>query len=303
MTPALAQLKAILRGMPTETKVSVNGVDIALWEWPGDGQPIFFCHATRFHARCWDQVIARLAGRHCYAIDSRGHGNSSKPDPPYLWRNFGLDAAAIVEHLGLSGAIGVGHSMGGHAVTLAAALKPDAFASLLLLDPVIRARGSYIGPWTEAHFVSKRRNRWASPEEMFERFKDRPPFAAWDRAVLRDYCQYGLIPDGDGYVLACPPQIEAAIYENSPAPESDIYEELDTIRIPVIVARSTKKVDPSDVMGRSPTAPELASSFTHGTDLPLAQFSHFIPMEGPEFVAQQIAAIEPRLGTNSPTAL
>ncbi len=179
--------------------------------------------------------------------------------------------------------------MGGHAVTLAAALRPGTFSSLLLIDPVIRSRGAYIGPWREAHFVAKRRNRWISPREMFDRFEDRPPFATWDRAVLHDYCEYGLLPEGDTFVLACPPAIEASIYENSPAPASDIYAEIDTIRIPVRVVRSVKVADPSDIMGRSPTAPELASSFAQGTDICVAEYSHFIPMEAPEFTARLIA--------------
>jgi lipase len=179
--------------------------------------------------------------------------------------------------------------MGGHAVTLAAALRPETFSALVLIDPVIRSKGAYTGPWREAHFVAKRRNRWSSREEMFDRFQDRPPFAAWNRAVLRDYCDYGLLPDGDGFVLACPPVIEASIYENSPAPASDIYAEIETIRIPVRVIRAGKIVDPSDVMGRSPTAPELASSFAQGTDICVAEYSHFIPMEAPEFTAELIA--------------
>jgi lipase len=278
--------------MPIESRISVNGIEIALSEWPGQDPPIFLCHATGFHARCWDQIIAHLSGRHCFAMDTRGHGRSSKPDPPYEWRDFGKDVAAVADVLGLSGAIGVGHSMGGHAVTLGAALRPESFASLLLIDPVIRPKGAYVGPWREAHFVSKRRNRWASPQEMFDRFQDRPPFAAWDRAVLRDYCDYGLLPDGDGLVLACPPSIEASIYENSPAPASDIFREIDSIKIPVRVVRSGKVPDPGDVMGRSPTAPELASSFERGTDLCLPEYSHFIPMEAPVLTAKLIT--EPR---------
>jgi pimeloyl-ACP methyl ester carboxylesterase len=275
--------------MPAERTIAVNGVELALYEWPGQDPPVLLCHATGFHARCWDQIIAHLPGRHCYAMDTRGHGLSSKPAPPYAWRNFGDDAAALAEALGLSGAIGVGHSMGGHAVTLAAALRPESFSSLLLIDPVIRPRDSYVGPWREAHFVSKRRNRWASAQEMFDRFQDRPPFANWDRAVLRDYCDYGLLPDGDGFVLACPPAIEASIYENSPAPASNIYPEIETIRIPVRVVRAGKVSDPGDIMGRSPTAPNLASSFQHGTDLCLAEYSHFIPMEAPALTAKLIA--------------
>jgi lipase len=278
--------------MPIESRVAVHGVEIALFEWPGEDPTIFFCHATGFHARCWDRIIAHLPGSHCFAMDMRGHGRSSKPGPPYAWRNFGADVAAVAAALNLSGAVGVGHSMGGHAVTLGTALRPESFSSLLLIDPVIRARDGYVGPWTEAHFVAKRRNRWKSAQEMFERFEDRPPFVHWDRAVLRDYCDYGLLPDGDGFVLACPPLIEASIYENSPAPASDIYPEIATIRIPVRVVRAGKVPDPGDVMGRSPTAPDLAGSFQRGTDLCLADHSHFIPMEAPALVAKLIAAAQ-----------
>jgi len=282
-------------GMPIESRVAANGVDLALFEWPGQDPPIFFCHATGFHARCWDQIVARLGGRRCFAMDTRGHGRSSKPAPPYRWRNFGADVAAVARSLNLAGAIGVGHSMGGHAVTLGAALRPESFSSLLLIDPVIRPRDGYIGPWTEAHFVSKRRNRWKSADEMFERFENRPPFVLWDRAVLRDYCDYGLLPDGDEFVLACPPLIEASVYENSPAPESNIYPEIATIKIPVHVVRAGKAPDPGDVMSRSPTAPDLAASFQRGTDLCFMDRSHFIPMEDPALVSKLITQLAPAL--------
>src|SRR5690349_15068194 len=115
--------------IPTQSHVRVNGVELALFEWPGVGQPLLFVHATSFHARCWDQVIAHLPGRHCYALDLRGHGYSSKPEPPYPWRPFGEDVASLVQSLDLTEVVGIGHSLGGHAVTLAAALAPDMFSS------------------------------------------------------------------------------------------------------------------------------------------------------------------------------
>jgi hypothetical protein len=101
---------------------------------------------------------------------------------------------------------------------------------------------------------------------MYDRLEDRPPFDTWDRAVLRDYCTYGLLPDGDGFVLACRPEVEASIYENSLAVESYIYPEMATTFIPVHVARSGMLSDPSNVMGSSPTAPDLATGFARGTD-------------------------------------
>jgi hypothetical protein len=42
-------------------------------------------------------------------------------------------------------------------------------------------------------------------------------------------------------------------------------------------------------MGSSPTAPNLAASFTHGVDTCLPEHSHFIPMESPELMAKLIA--------------
>src|SRR5262249_9776766 len=154
-----------------------------------------------------------------------------KPGPPYHWRQFGRDSAALVRQLSLRGSVGVGHSMGGHSLALAVALVPQAFDELILIDPVIMPRALYTGRPRELHFARKRRNRWRSPHEMFELFRDRLPFKNWDQAVLHDYCDYGLVPaaDGPGYVLACPPDIEASIYEASSLRDGDIYDELESI--------------------------------------------------------------------------
>jgi lipase len=277
---------------PRESKFEINGLDSTVWEWPGDGVPILFCHATGFHSRCWDQIIRRLPGRRCYALDFRGHGRSAKPDPPFRWRSFGEDLAELARQLGLERAIGVGHSMGGHALTLAAALVPAAFSRLLLLDPVIRPQEGYRGEWKESHFAARRRNQWASADEMFQRFENRPPFASWDRTVLRDYCDYGLLPapDGNGFVLACPPATEASIYANSSRPESNIYDEIARVTAQVQVVRSARQFqEGTPDMNVSPTAPDLASYFQKGADVHLPDRSHFIPMEAPAWVAHALA--------------
>lgn len=278
--------------MPIERKLRINGADLALWEWPGKGPAILFCHGTGLHARTWDQVIACLPGRHCLALDLRGHGRSSKT-PPYHWRTFGEDVAAVAESLSLAGALAVGHSMGGCAVTVAAAAHPEAFSALLLLDPVIRPKEQYVGPWKAAAFVARRRSHWSSPQEMFESFESRLPFSAWDRQVLRDYCEFGLIPNQDGYELACPPAVEAEIYENGALPEADIYAEVAAIEIPVHVVRAPKLSDPAQMMRGSPTAPDVAGKFRRGTDIYLPDVSHFIPMEAPALTAKLVRDLIP----------
>jgi pimeloyl-ACP methyl ester carboxylesterase len=267
--------------------VDVDGGSLAVFEREGAAPPILFAHATGFHARCWNQIIARIPDRRCISFDMRAHGLSFKK-PPYTWRQFGEDSASLVRKLGLHGATGVGHSMGGHSLALAAALVPGAFAELILIDPVIMPRALYTDRPRELHFARKRRNHWKSPHEMFERFQDRPPFKHWDPAVLRDYCDYGLIhdPAGHGYVLACPPEIEASIYEASTLDDANIYDEISRIDAPVTVIRAPRfmpEEGPMD-MAASLTAPDLASHFPQGRDI-VVPHSHFIPMEAPQKVA------------------
>jgi pimeloyl-ACP methyl ester carboxylesterase len=276
---------------PTLRALPVNGLDLALWEWPGEGPPIVFAHATGFHGRCWDAVIRRLPGRRAIAVEFRGHGRSDKPDPPYHWRDFGVDLAALAGSLDLRGAIGVGHSMGGHAVAVAAALRPATFASLLLLDPVIFLQDYYGRPLRgDTSYISKRRNDWASPQEMMERFRGRPPFARWQPEVLRDYCEFGLLPADGRFVLACPPAVEASIYAVCNHPDANPYDLLKRIEQPVTVMRGGIRWDLEkfDLMA-SPTAPDLAAHFRRGRDVLLEGLSHYIPMESPDVVAKELA--------------
>jgi len=279
--------------MPAERRISAHVVEHAVWDWTGEGPPVLFCHGTGLHSRCWDQVIVQLGGRRCFALDFRGHGRSEKPPSPYYWRTFGEDAAAIAACLDFRGGIGVGHSMGAHALVVAAASHPEAFSALLLIDPVIRSQEHYVGPFQGAQFVAKRRNEWSSPQEMYESFANRRPFATWDRRVLRDYCDYGLAPANGGFVLACTPAIEAEIYENGALPNAAIYGEIAAIQIPVHVVRARPMRDASDLLLGSPTTPDLASHFAHGTDRVCADRSHFIPMEDPALVARMIRDLIP----------
>jgi lipase len=265
-----------------EQRVPVNPVELAVWNREGEGPPLVFVHATGFHARCWDQVIRRLPGRRVIAPDMRGHGRSAKPAPPYDWMSFARDLVGLE----IEGAIGIGHSMGGHSVAAAAALRPGMFKALFLIDPTIFRREHY-GPPEDWSFIARRRGSWSSPEEMFERFKDRPPFANWDPLVLRDYCDYGVLEDGR---LACPPEIEASIYTQANAP--DAWFDVSAVQAPVTILRAGHSWVPGvRHLGASPTDPDLALRFPNARDLVLAGRNHYIPMESPELIARLTAQI------------
>jgi pimeloyl-ACP methyl ester carboxylesterase len=272
-------------------------VELAVWEWPGADPPFLFAHATGFHGRCWDRIIGMFPERRCLAIDARGHGRSGKPEPPYHWRAFGRDLVFVAGKLGVRGAIGIGHSMGGHITVQAAAVRPETYAALLLVDPTIFPQAYYGEPPLDASFTLRRRSQWKSPDEMFERFHARAPFMRWRPEILRDYCDYGVLPNGDGFVLACPPPVEASIYENSKEPGSNIYPEIAMVRHPVTVMRAAKGREPGRFdLSASPTAPDLAAQFANGRDVVLEEASHFIAMEEPERVAEEIRALAGAVG-------
>lgn len=272
--------------------IPANGQQIAVWDWPGEGPPFLFVHATGFHGRCWDRILEHFPERRCIAIDARGHGRSSKPAPPVRWRDWGHDLAAVAEYFHLRDTVGIGHSSGGHTTVQCAALRPETYRTLLLIDPTIFPRELYGAPFPDVSFTLRRKNHWHGADEMFERFKGREPFSRWDAGILRDYCDYGLLPEGDHFVLACPPATEASIYETSRLVESDIYPEIAQIRHPVVVMRAsrTRRADVFE-LGASPTAPDLASRFANGREVVLEDATHYIPMESPARVVEEIALL------------
>jgi lipase len=284
---------------PAEHRIVVNGVELCYFE---SGRAdvasptVVLVHATGFHGRCWDRVVSALPDeRHVIAIDQRGHGRSAKV-PPFNWESFGGDLAGLVKALDLARIVGVGHSMGGHAVVQAAAREQQRFERLLLVDPVIMDPALYAtfkethaAQRPQDHPTSKRNNLWQSWRAMYERLQGRASFAVWRNDVLEDYCRHGVLPnpDGPGFVLACPPLVEAAIYTGSNG--RDIHDLFGTIDVPVVVLRGEKRTrhEAMDFLA-SPTWERLADQFPQGRDVYLPHLTHFIPMQEPELVARFI---------------
>lgn len=280
-------------GNPVRHRLDVGGLQLQAWEWPGSGDPILLVHATSFHGRCWDAVVEAMPGRRVFALDMPSHGGSERRAPPYDWRRFGADVRESVVALGLQRVLGVGHSLGGYATLLAGAVAPASFRGLVLVDPVIvDPQGSLARRQGNAaeHPVSRRRDRWESPEAMFAAFRTRSPYAGWEPRVLRDYCEHGLVPDPDGsFRLACPPLLEAEVY--CTLRMEGVMDAIAAVRIPVDVIRARPR-SPDDGpfdFGPSPTWEKLAALLADGRDEQLVDCSHFIPMERPRWMAQRIA--------------
>jgi len=285
---------------PRLHRVPAEGLELAVFEWGRarpDAASFLLAHATGFHARCWDAVVEALGERHVLAVDQRGHGRSRWDRPIEHWRVFGEDLSRVVEYLELRALVGVGHSMGGHAMVEAAARHVERFERLVLIDPVIASPGSYSeGGWATVlggapHPTARRRRRFASPDAMVERFADRHPFRLFEPRCLRDYCEGGLRPadDGEGFELACAPEVEASIYMTSRT-NPGVYDAVRAFPRPVRILRAKEPPPDRGVMdfASSPTWPGLVTEFPDAREHHWPERSHFLPMEVPAEVARVI---------------
>lgn len=284
---------------PREHRQATPEGEICWFEWGerGEGPSVLLLHATGFHARLWDQVVATLpAGTHVIAPDHLGHGRSAKPASLSEWAITADALLPLVDRFAGTKLVGCGHSMGSYVLSRLAAERPDAFAHIFLIDPVImdpvfyaHAAGQSV-PDASEHPVSRRRNRWDGWEAMLASFAERPPYAHWEPQVLADYCRYGLLPaaDGESWELACPPRLEASVYLG--AAHTDPYAWLGRITAPstVIRARSGERSGNLD-FSVSPSWPGLGAKLGAVRDEQWAEHSHFIPMEVPRRLADLIA--------------
>ncbi len=96
--------------------------------------PVLIVHGLSFFSWDWIVPASRLAAdRQVAAMDMRGFGDSDWPGDYSLEANA-ADIVAVLDHLGWTQAILIGHSMGGRHSAVAAARYPERFEKLILVD-------------------------------------------------------------------------------------------------------------------------------------------------------------------------
>lgn len=96
------------------TFTTSDGVEIFYKDW-GDGQPIVFSHGWPLSADAWDAQMLFFAqnGYRVIAHDRRGHGRSAQPSQGNEMNRYADDLSELINRLGLTNAVLVGHSTGG----------------------------------------------------------------------------------------------------------------------------------------------------------------------------------------------
>jgi pimeloyl-ACP methyl ester carboxylesterase len=114
-------------------------------EWPNPGaQALVLLHGFTGHARSWDSfACAMQANYHVYALDQRGHGDSTWADD-YSADAMVEDVQHWVTALGLKQFVLLGLSMGGRNAYQFASQHPEEVERLVIVDigPEIASAGS-----------------------------------------------------------------------------------------------------------------------------------------------------------------
>jgi pimeloyl-ACP methyl ester carboxylesterase len=273
--------------VPTHRVPSTDGVTLTLHDLGGDGPDLLLCHPTGFHALTWAPVAAELGDRaHCWALDFRGHGDSTAPaSGSYDWHGTADDVLAVIDHLGLEDVRAVGHSMGGAALVLAEQARPGTAAALWLYEPIVFPPAEGVTPVGNPLAAAARRRKAWFPDRAAARanYAAKPPLGAFRADALDAYVDHGFraAPDG-GVTLKCPPEVEAAVFEMGGSHAG--FAHLGEVACPVTVVASGDGGPPSWAAGL------IAEALPHGRLSTMHDLSHFGPMEDPYAVAEAIAA-------------
>lgn len=160
--------------------VEANGVTLNVVE-QGDGSAVLFVHGFPDGWRGWRRQMAAVAaaGYRAIALDTRGYGDTSKPEDPLLYTvlyHVG-DLVGILAKLGIERATLVGHDFGATVTWNAAIMRPDLFDGVfgLSVPPVVPSAGPSMLETLKA----------AGKEDAFYMFRHMKPDAdqAWADAA------------------------------------------------------------------------------------------------------------------------
>ncbi len=177
--------------------MTVNGVALAVHEWPGRGPAVVAIHGLTANHTCWASVADALAPDvRLVAYDLRGRGESDKPATGYSLATHGQDLAGLLDHFGLTRAVVIGHSLGAHIALRFAVTQPRRVAKLILVDGGLDVRPEVLDSLAPA--IGRLGVEFPSLSAFLDRMRSLPMFAGRWNDHLERYFRYDVevLPSG-----------------------------------------------------------------------------------------------------------
>ena len=167
-------------------------------------QTVLLVHGVTASHLAWPFVVERLPGVRVVAPDLRGRGRSNGLAGSAGMAAHAADLASLLDALGISRTVVVGHSMGGFVSVVFAHRHPERVSRVVLVDgglPLDVPQGlsadqlvaGILGP-TAARLSM----RFAGPGEYLEFWRRHPAFGEDWTPELERYLAYDLVEDGAG---------------------------------------------------------------------------------------------------------
>jgi pimeloyl-ACP methyl ester carboxylesterase len=123
-----------------------------------NGRTVVLLHGMNFGGFYFEGPInaLRKEGFRVIATDQIGFGRSSKPIIPYNWNDLAANTRKVLQHLGISKAIIVGHSGGGMLAARFAVSYPEMTERVVIYNPIGLTDIRYQQSWQTADEGYKR---------------------------------------------------------------------------------------------------------------------------------------------------
>lgn len=264
-------------------------------------------HATGFNAMTYQSILAPLGLRtKLQAVDLRGHGRSTLPAVPRKlksWKRHRDDVIAFLDREApIRPVVLGGHSMGATVALMVAGARPDKVAGLVLVDPVILPPSAYramhlyplLAPTHNiVKRVRKRQNDFKSQAAIYETLKGHGAFKTWRDPFFGDYVidafdrvdGNDLDSEDQTWRLLCDPKWEAANYKAHRNRPWGALAKVRKHKIPITVLRPEH-----DSILTDKVAARLLRKCPHLILKERANTTHFLPMEAPYDVRDQLSA-------------
>ncbi|VTR91584.1 haloperoxidase : Alpha/beta hydrolase fold OS=Parvibaculum lavamentivorans (strain DS-1 / DSM 13023 / NCIMB 13966) GN=Plav_2363 PE=4 SV=1: Abhydrolase_6 [Gemmata massiliana] len=240
-----------------------DGTHIFYKDWgPKTEQPIVFHHGWPLSSDDWDAQMLFFVnnGYRVVAHDRRGHGRSAQVSDGHDMDHYAADAAAVVEHLDLRGAVHVGHSTGGgEAARYVARHGTGRVAKLVLISavPPIMVKSATNPGGTPIEAFDDLRKQLASNRTEFYRAFASAPFYGYNRAgataseaVVENWWRQGMTGGAKAH------------YDGIKAfSETDFTDDLKAINVPTLVLHG----DDDQVVPIADSAPLTVKLLKNGT--------------------------------------
>ncbi|TDL17663.1 alpha/beta-hydrolase [Rickenella mellea] len=298
-----------------------------------DALTLIFLHSTSFHKETWEPCLERFftsvaSGKdgapiqEAWAIECPNHGASAELNEavlrlPEFIDDFTCEKYAFAVHRFLlagtnKGAkvdfksrrlIGVGHSLGGVAMTILQYLQPNIkFRSIILIEPMLSPNGpDHLLPLRKELIrgAYERRDVWPTRQSAFENLKRRKRTETWHPSILEVYVKHGLrdhpgsrfkdAPYG-GVTLSCTREQEAAMYRDAFGPTKPVFDlnkACNEMPVHLILGKVNDFI-PRIVQEAliEPTSPRKFASISW-----LEGTGHLIPQESPDALAKLLARL------------